>query len=42
MATKKEKKQCKAITKANEKCRYEAVLGGYCMIHYYIKEVKKK
>lgn len=31
---KSNKKICKGITKYNEPCKYEAVLSGYCLIHF--------
>lgn len=27
-------KQCKATTKAGQRCQHEATLNGYCIVHY--------
>lgn len=31
---KRNKSQCKAITKFGERCLMKAVIGDYCIVHY--------
>lgn len=36
------KRRCKAITEKGERCRYGAVIVGYCIIHFRQLDNNKK